>query len=104
MTVTIKKDGKETSHDIKFKYSDTAVSHVIRNYYYTYNIVAVNTSQPRPSFELKYQVMNWSIVTNPNLTFGNPYGDANGERVPDAYPQAPLQGGNTQNGSGNVTQ
>lgn len=104
MTISVMKDGTVTSHQLPFKYSDTAVRDVVRNYYYTYNIVAVNTSQPRPSFELKYQVMNWSTVTNPNLTFGNPYGDANGEDVPDGYPQDPSQGGNTPNESGNVTQ
>ena len=70
MTVTIKKAGKETSHDIKFKYSDTAVSHVIRNYYYTYNIVAVNTAVDVP-LTLEYMVMDWTNVANPNLTFGD---------------------------------
>ena len=48
--------------------------------------------------------MDWNTVTNPNLTFGNPYGNANGESVPDEEPQDPSQGENTQNGSGNVTQ
>lgn len=70
MTVTIKKDGKETtSHDIKFKYSDTAVSNVIRNYYYTYNIVGVNTAVD--NLELIYAVQTLNPINNGKLTFGS---------------------------------
>ena len=103
MSVTIKKDGKATSHDVPFKYSDNAVGDVIRNYYYTYNITAVNTAVDVP-LTLEYMVMDWTTVTNPNLTFGNPYGNANGESVPDEEPQYPPQSDNTQSESDNVTQ
>ena len=106
MTISVMKDGIVTSHQLPFKYSETAVSDVIRNYYYTYKIVAVNRPEPVNGLELNYQVMKWSEVTNPNLTFGNPYGNANGESVPATEPQDPSQGetDNTQNESGNVTQ
>lgn len=105
MTVIVKKTDDNTvkSYDVPFKYSVTAVGDVIRNYYYTYNITAVNTAVDVP-LTLEYMVMDWNTVTNPNLTFGNSYGNANGESVPDEEPQDPSQGENTQNGSGNVTQ
>ena len=43
MTVIVKKtdDKTEKSYDIPFKYSVTAVGDVIRNYYYTYNIIGI---------------------------------------------------------------
>lgn len=103
MTVIVRNGETSKPYEVPFKYSNNAVGDVIRNYYYTYNITAVNTAVDVP-LTLEYMVMDWNTVTNPNLTFGNPYGNANGESVPDEEPQDPSQGENTQNGSGNVTQ
>ena len=105
-TITVTIDGK--NYDIKFKkYANGSATddayNIVRNHIYRYTITAVNTAVDVP-LTLEYMVMDWNTVTNPNLTFGNPYGNANGESVPDEEPQYPSQGENTQNGSGNVTQ
>lgn len=47
---------------------------VVRNHWYQYNITAVNTSVD-VSLGIYYQVIDWTTVTNPNLTFGNDYGN-----------------------------
>ena len=105
-TITVTIGGK--NYDIKFKkYANGSATddayNIVRNHIYRYTITAVNTAVDVP-LTLEYMVMDWNTVTNPNLTFGNPYGNANGESVPDEEPQDPSQGENTQNGSGNVTQ
>lgn len=48
---------------------------IVRNYFYDYTITAVNTSSEELSLNIQYQVMGWTSVTNPNLTFGNDYGN-----------------------------
>lgn len=48
---------------------------IVRNYFYDYTITAVNTSSEEVSLNIQYQVMGWTSVTNPNLTFGNDYGN-----------------------------
>lgn len=60
MTVNVSKSDESTptAYDVPFKYSDTAVKDVIRNYYYTYTITAVKTG-----FDLKLTVAPWTDVT-----------------------------------------
>lgn len=48
---------------------------VVRNHWYQYNISSVSTSSEEVSLNIQYQVMGWTSVTNPNLTFGNDYGN-----------------------------
>lgn len=73
MTVIVKKkdDNKEKSYDVPFKYSDTAVRDVIRNYYYKYNIVGVNTAVTVENLELIYAVQTLNSINNGKLTFGS---------------------------------
>lgn len=85
MTVNVSKEGTETSHQLPFKYTETAVRDVIRNYYYTYNIVAVNRSEPVNGLELKYMVTDWNEVTGLDLNFGYGSGDAFVEGLPEPY-------------------
>jgi len=60
MTVNVLKSGESTptAYEVPFKYSETAVEDVIRNYYYTYSITAVKTG-----FDLKLTVVPWTDVT-----------------------------------------
>lgn len=69
MTVTVRNGETSKPYEVPFKYSDNAVGDVIRNYYYTYNITAVNTAVDVP-LTLEYMVMDWTTVANPDLTFG----------------------------------
>ena len=73
MTFIVKKtdDNTEKSYDVPFKYSDTAVRDVIRNYYYKYNIVGVNTAVTVDNLELIYAVQTLNPINNGKLTFGS---------------------------------
>ena len=85
MTIFVMKDETVTSHQLPFKYSNTAVSDVIRNYYYTYKIVAVNRPEPVNGLELEYMVTDWNEVTGLDLNFGYGSGDAFDEGLPEPY-------------------
>ena len=62
MTVNVLKSGESTptAYDVPFKYSNTAVEDVIRNYYYTYSITAVKEDAP---LNLTLTVNPWNLVT-----------------------------------------
>ena len=104
MTVTVKKGETSKSYEVPFKYSGEAISDVIRNYYYTYNIIGINTEQPVEDLMLEYQVTKWRTVTNPNLTFGNDYGNVimPDENKENNYPE-PWNPNESQNGSGETS-
>ena len=61
MTVNVLKSGESTptAYDVPFKYSDTAVKDVIRNYYYTYSITEVKEDAP---LNLTLTVNPWNLV------------------------------------------
>ena len=62
MTVNVLKSGESTptAYDVPFKYSNTAVEDVIRNYYYTYSITDVNTG-----LDVKVKALPWYVRTEP---------------------------------------
>lgn len=61
MIVNVKKSDESTStaYEVPFKYSDTAVEDVIRNYYYTYSITAVKEDAP---LNLTLTASPWNLV------------------------------------------
>lgn len=71
MTVTVKKGETSKPYEVPFKYSGEAISDVIRNYYYTYNIVGVNTAVTVDNLELIYAVQTLNPINNGKLTFGS---------------------------------
>lgn len=63
MTVTI--DGED--YELHFKdYASNAPFDVVRNHYYQYTILGVNTEI---EVSLQYQVVDWTSVENPGLSF-----------------------------------
>ena len=61
MTVNVLKSGESTptAYDVPFKFSDTAVKDVIRNYYYTYSITEVKEDAP---LTLTLTASPWNLV------------------------------------------
>lgn len=64
----------EKEYDIEFKnYFDGKASgnnyNIVRNHYYQYTITNVAEQSVEVNFALKYQVMDWTNVTNPGLSF-----------------------------------
>ena len=78
ITVNFTYNGEERTGTLYFKdYQTGNPWDVIRNHSYVFNITGVNSAVDTES-TLQYQVMNWTSVTNPNLTFGNDYGNVLG--------------------------
>lgn len=64
----------EKEYDIEFKeYFEGQPSgenyNIVRNHYYQYTITNVTEQTVEVNFALKYQVMDWTNITNPGLSF-----------------------------------
>ena len=64
----------EKEYDIEFKdYIEGKASgenyNIVRNHYYQYTITNVAEQSVEVNFALKYQVMDWTNITNPGLSF-----------------------------------
>ena len=64
----------EKEYDIEFKdYIEGKASgenyNIVRNHYYQYTITNVAEQSIEVNFALKYQVMDWTNITNPGLSF-----------------------------------
>ena len=71
---TIKVEIDKKFYEIKFEnYVDGKASgdsyNLVRNHYYQYTITNVVEQSVEVNFTLKYQVMDWTNITNPGLSF-----------------------------------